>query len=95
MQQAPDEGRTAARPFGQCVRLLQIGLKHGSYSALQERTELAQRRPPGLPPIRDVTEVPESDRWSTVDVELPFEEVNDMLGVQLERRIVRGVPPPW
>ncbi len=64
-------------------------------AALQERTALAQRRAPGLPPIRIVTEVPESDRWSTVHVELPFEEVNDMLGAQLDRRIVRGVPPPW
>ena len=56
---------------------------------------MAQRRALGLPPIRFVTEVPESERWSTVDVELPFEEVNDMLGVQLDRRIVRGDPLPW
>lgn len=75
--------------------MLQVGLKHTSCSTLQERTALAQRRAPGLPPIRVVMEVPESDRWSSVEVELPFEEVNEMLGVQLDRCIVHGVPLPW
>jgi hypothetical protein len=58
---------------------------------LQE-AQLAQCRPPGLPPIRVVQEMPDSDRWGALDVELPFGEVNDMLGVQLDRSIARGVP---
>lgn len=48
-----------------------------------------------MPPIEVVTELPESDCWSTVDVDLPFERVNDVLGVQLDRSIVRGFSPLW
>jgi hypothetical protein len=54
---------------------------------------LAQHRAPGLPPIEIVSEMPVSDRWAAMDVDLPFEAVNELLGVQLERSIVRGVPP--
>lgn len=35
--------------------------------------------------------MPESDQWATVHVQLPFAEVNDMLGVQLDRSIVQCV----
>ena len=58
---------------------------------LQEQAELARRRETGLPPIRVVQEMPQSDEWAAVDVELPFGEVNDVLGWQLDRRIVPGV----
>jgi hypothetical protein len=60
---------------------------------LQEVALLAQPRAPGLPPIRIVSEMPMSDRWAAVAVDLPFEAVNEVLGVQLERSIIRGVPP--
>ena len=58
---------------------------------MQVRAQLAQLRAPGLPPIRVVTDMPESRQWSTVDVEVPFGEVNDMLGAQLDCSIVPGV----
>ena len=60
---------------------------------LQEVALLAQHRPPGLPPIEIVSKMPVSDRWAAVDVDLPFEPVNEVLGVQLKRSITRGVPP--
>ena len=59
----------------------------------QEVALLAQHRAPGLPPINIVSEMPISDRWATVAVDLTFKPVNEVLGVQLERSIVRGVPP--
>ena len=34
--------------------------------------------------------MPNSDRWGAMNVELPFGEVDDMLGVQLDRSIARG-----
>jgi hypothetical protein len=57
---------------------------------VQELEQLAERRGPGKPPIsiRVVAAMPESDRWATVDIEVPFGRVNDMLGVQLDRSIV-------
>jgi hypothetical protein len=60
---------------------------------LQEVALLAQHRAPGLPPIKIVPEMPISDRWAAVAVDLPFEPVNEVLGVQLERSIISGVPP--
>jgi hypothetical protein len=48
-----------------------------------------------MPPIAVVAEMPESGQWAAVDVELPFEEVNDMLGVQLDRIVARGRPLDW
>ena len=62
---------------------------------LQERALLAERRPLGMPPITVAAEMPESSQWAAVDVELPFEEVNDMLGVQLDRVVARGRPLDW
>ena len=56
-----------------------------------QEAQLARHRDPGLPPVRVVTVMLQSDRWAAVDVELPFAEVNDVLGVQLERTIVSGV----
>ena len=58
---------------------------------MQEQAQLAAQRTQGMPPIRVVAEMPESDRWGAVSVELPFEGVNDMLGVQLDRSIAQGV----
>ena len=58
---------------------------------LQEQVQLAQHRGPGMPPVRVVAEMPESDQWAAVDFQLPFGEVNNVLGVQLERRVVAGV----
>ena len=63
-----------------------------SVFCLQEVALLAQHRAPGLPPIKVVSEMPVSDRWAAVAVDLPFESVNEVLGVQLERSIIRGVP---
>ena len=60
---------------------------------LQEVALLAQHRAPGLPPIRIVSKMPISRRWGAVAVDLPFEPVNEVLGVQLDRRIISGVPP--
>lgn len=54
---------------------------------------LAQHRAPGLPPIAIVPEMPVSNRWAAVAVDLPFGAVNEVLGVQLERSIISGVPP--
>lgn len=48
-----------------------------------------------MPPITVVAEMPESSQWAAVDVELPFKEVNDTLGVQLDRVIARGRPLDW
>ena len=72
-------------------------LIHGLHLVLllQEQAELALCRTPGLPPFRVVTEMPESDGWAAVTIELPFAAVNDMLGVQLDRRTVRGVHSEW
>jgi hypothetical protein len=60
---------------------------------LQEVALLAQHRALRLPPIIIVPEMPTSDRWAAVAVDLPFEAVNEVLGVQLERSIISGVPP--
>lgn len=57
---------------------------------LQEGARLASRRAPSMPPIRVVSEMPESDCWSTVDMEVPFEEVNGVLGVQLDCSLDSG-----
>ena len=43
-------------------------------------------------PIRVAADMPTSDAWSAVGADLPFAEVNDVLGVQLDRSIMRGVP---
>ena len=45
-----------------------------------------------MPHIRVVAKCVESRQFSAVDVELPFGEVNDVLGVQLDGSIARGVP---
>jgi hypothetical protein len=58
---------------------------------LQEQAQLAQHRRPGMPPIRVVTEMPQSDQWAVVEVEVPFAAANDVLGVQVDRTIVRWV----
>ena len=57
---------------------------------LQELARLAQHRGPGMPPVRMVTEMPEADQWAAVDVSMPIGEVNDVLGVQLDRMTVRS-----
>lgn len=54
------------------------------------QTQLAACRAPGLPPISVVVEMPESDTWAAVTFEIPFGEVNDMLGMQLDRSIGRA-----
>jgi hypothetical protein len=59
---------------------------------VQEVVLLAQQRGAGMPPIRVVADLPQSDQWAAVHVDLPFEAVNGALGVQLERSIMRGVP---
>ena len=59
------------------------------------QVQLAQRRGSGIPPIRMVTEMPESDQWGAVDVELPRAlrgGQRETVGVQLDRCIARGVP---
>lgn len=43
-----------------------------------------------MPPIRVVTRMHESDQWAEVDVKMPFDDVNDVLGVQLYRKTVTG-----
>ena len=56
---------------------------------LQELNWLAaSRKRTGMPPISVVKEMPQSDRWAAVDIELPFGQVNDVLGVQLDRSIM-------
>lgn len=56
---------------------------------LQELNWLAaSRQRMGMPPISVVKEMPQSDKWAAVDIELPFEAVNDVLGVQLDRTIM-------
>ena len=52
---------------------------------------LKHHRPQGLPPVRVVDEMPESEQWAAVSIELPFEEANEVLGVQLDRSIVPGI----
>ena len=56
------------------------------YLLLQE-AQLAQERGPGMPPIRVVVQMPQSDSWGAADAELPFAQANDVLGVQLDRSI--------
>ncbi len=58
---------------------------------LQVHAQLEHYRAPGLPPINVVSLISESRQWSAVDIRMPFGEVNDMLGVQLNRDIVPGV----
>ena len=66
-------------------------------AAVNERTVLplqelnwlaASRKRTGMPPISVVKEMPQSDEWAAVGMELPFREVNNVLGVQLDRRIM-------
>lgn len=52
---------------------------------------LKHHRPQGLPPVRVVDEMPESDEWAAVRIELPFEAANEVLGVQMDRSIVPGI----
>jgi hypothetical protein len=58
----------------------------------QELALLAHCRAPHLPRVRVVVEMPESDRWSVVNVDVPFESANHMLGVQLDSSIAKWVP---
>lgn len=51
---------------------------------LQVLHQLAQR----MPPIEVVTSLPEVDQWAAMDVDPPFSATNDLLGVQLDRRVV-------
>ena len=59
-------------------------------SLLQEQTRLAACRAPGLAPMSVVEAMPNSNSWAAVSTEVPFGEVNDMLGVQLHRSIGRA-----
>ena len=58
---------------------------------MQQVALLAQHRGGGMPPIRVVAELPQSDQWAAVHIDLPFGNVNEVLGVQLDRTIIRGV----
>jgi hypothetical protein len=58
---------------------------------LQELSALKLQRPRGLPLVRVVVDMPQSDQWAAVSVELPFGEANAVLGEQLDRIIVPGI----
>ena len=55
---------------------------------MQELDQLSELRGPRMPRFRVVATMPESDRWATVDIQVPFGRVSDLLGVQLDCSIV-------
>lgn len=54
----------------------------------QELAALGKARAEGAPAITIVGSIPQSRWWANVDIEVPFAEVNELLGVQLDRLVV-------
>lgn len=60
------------------------------YIGVQEHTALGQSRGKGAPQIDIVPSITESRPWGTVDISVPFEEPNELLGSQLQRTFLHA-----
>lgn len=50
---------------------------------------MATVRAEGVLAFTVVDAIPEAHQWRAVDIELPFEAANELLGVQLDRVVMR------
>lgn len=57
------------------------------YSLMQEEAALAAERPAPAPRMRIVPALAASQQWALVDVQIPFEDANALLGAQLDRHL--------
>lgn len=61
----------------------------------REVAELADVRTAGAPPIDIVYKIPQSREWGHVEVDIPFEPANALLGRQLRRHVVTEPERYW
>lgn len=66
---------------------------HGCSCCLQMTEErLAAQRPAGAPPISVVRAIEESTAWGSLQVDIPFEPANDIVGTRLSCKALAGLP---